>query len=127
MRRFDEALFMSMGSDREWLEERVLDVDGWLKGLPTIEVIMSDQIPYWVKIGREKQLYTQIELLTDQGRRGEKHLERHPGMSQKIVRADVESEAVAQTRQTKTQRKRSRRKKARRAAAQPLLAAASQS
>ena len=58
---------MSMGSDRKWLEERVLDVDGWLKGLPTTEVIMSDQIPYWVKIGREKQLYTQTELLTDQG------------------------------------------------------------
>ena len=90
---------MSMGSDRKWLEERVLDVDGWLKGLPTTEVIMSDQIPYWVKIGREKQLYTQTELLTGQGRRGEKHLERRPGMSQKLVRADVESEAVAQTRQ----------------------------
>ena len=90
---------MSMGSDREWLAERVLDVDGWLRGLPTTEVIMSDQIPYWVKIGREKQAYTQTELLTGRGRRGEKHLERHPGMSQKIGRADVEGEAVPQTRQ----------------------------
>ena len=70
LRKFDEALFMSMGSDRKWLAERVVDVEGWLRGLPTAEVIMSDQMPYWVNFGREKQLYGEAELLAGRGRRG---------------------------------------------------------
>ena len=96
LRKWDETLFLSMGSDRAWLADRVVDVEGWLRGLATTEVLMSDQIPYWVKIGREKQLFMKDEIGEAAGKRGEKHLESQPGMSQNI---GTEAETVGQTRQ----------------------------
>ena len=84
MEAWDETLLLSMGSDREWLRKRVVDVNTWLRNLSSTGVLLSAQIPFWLKIGREKAVYKKSELRSNRREmsRGE---EMHARWTQKGV------------------------------------------
>ena len=96
-RSWDEVLYLSMGSDREWLRDRVLDDNVSLRNLSTTCVLMSDQIPFWVNVGRERALYTRDEVgVKPELSRGAEVQER---WTQKVGPGMDEAEPVRQTRQ----------------------------
>ena len=97
LRNWDDILYLSMGSDKKWLAERVIDVDKWLENLSKTRVLMSDQIPYWVKIGRLRALYDLHEV---QKRKKLEADEERPGLGHRVPRREMdEDDPVEQTRQ----------------------------
>ncbi len=61
-RHFDHQLWMSLGRDEEALADKVAKPEEWRGNLEQTDILMSDQIPIWVKIGRERQLYEASEV-----------------------------------------------------------------
>ena len=54
---FDEVMWYALGNDPAWLAEHVAEPETWMKNLPETVILMSDQIPFWVKCGVRKALY----------------------------------------------------------------------
>ena len=63
LRNWDDILYLSMGSDKKWLAERVFVVDKWLENLKKTCVLMSGQIPFWVNYRRILPLKLKLWML----------------------------------------------------------------
>ncbi len=79
-RGFDHVLWLSLGGEAAALEDRVAKPADFLARLEDTAILMSDQVPFWVKIGRERALYHEAELCprrrTPQEQRGAEMTER---------------------------------------------------
>lgn len=61
-RSFDELLFLAMGHDESFLQERLVNPAEWLSNIEDTCILMSDQVPFWVKVSGGRALYSASEL-----------------------------------------------------------------
>ena len=73
---YDRLLWEAMRP--EFLQEKVIDPEAFVAGLEDTVVIHADQVPCWLSVGSQKQLYGNAEIK----RRKKAHEDRGPNMAQ---------------------------------------------
>ena len=96
LQAYDRLLWEAMRP--EFLEEKVLDPKAFVDGIEDAVVIHADQVPCWLRIGSQKQLYGNAEVKKAKKR----HQLQVEHLSQPGVQAMRETapDGMAQTRQT---------------------------
>ena len=95
LQAYDRLLWEAMRPEE--LQERVVDPEAFVDGIEDAFVIHADQVPMWLRLGTQKQLYRASEVKTKKT-----HLSRVPHLSepgQQAVRTTADA-GMAQTRQS---------------------------
>jgi len=84
-RAFDGVLWLALGKDEPQLAKRIHDIDEWKARLRSTVVLMSDQIPFWVKIGMRQQLFREDEVKPKKHELIPRHIMMREKWSQKMT------------------------------------------
>ena len=76
-RAFDELMYLAMGHDEDFLKDRLVSPEEWMSNIEKTCILMSDQVPFWVKVSGGPALYGAKELQRGKGSRDS--LEETPG------------------------------------------------
>ena len=67
--QFDRMLWLSCFGSKEQLKPHVLDVEYFVQHRSELVVVMNDQVPLWVKVRAQKQLFAEWEVQKNRSER----------------------------------------------------------
>ena len=101
-RQFDDRMWLAAFGTKDELKKWVADPQGWQDHKKTTQLLFSDQVPFWIKIGNRKTVFADWELTTHAEKKAakKKRLSQHSNTAcqdSQIVRNGTDLDAVEES------------------------------